>query len=156
MNDHFSVWVGSLSLQCKEDTLSDFFGKFGPLKSVVVCRDELGKSRQFGFVNYYSREIAECAATVMDGCKLLGQAIKTKGPNELEKRKNEQNGGTKKDCRMYTDCLFFIDGRECTWRCGEVCIMYYPSCAIADVLHLAFICSLRFVFFLVLQRGRTH
>ncbi len=120
MEDKFSVWVGSLSLQCKEETLSEFFGKFGPLKSVVICRDELGKTKQFGYANYYSREVAECAATVMDGCKLLGQAIKTKGPSELQKLRNEKNIGSRKDYRMYTDCLFFIDGRECTWKTGEV------------------------------------
>ena len=120
MEEKFSVWVGSLSLQCQEETLSDFFGKFGPLKSVVICRDELGKSKQFGYVNYFSCEIAECAATVMDNCKILGQAIKTKGPNELQKLKNEQNNGTRREYRMYTDCLFFIDGRECTWKIGQV------------------------------------
>jgi RNA recognition motif-containing protein len=120
MDDKFSVWVGSLSLQCKEETLSDFFGKFGPLKSVVICRDELGKSKQFGFVNYYSREIAQCAATVMDGCKLLGQAIKTKVPSELQELRNEQNIGAGKDYRVFTDCLFFINGRECTWNTGQV------------------------------------
>ncbi|XP_028415936.1 meiosis regulator and mRNA stability factor 1-like [Dendronephthya gigantea] len=119
MEDKFSVWIGSLSLQCKEQTLSDYFGKFGPVKSVVICRDELGKSKQFGYVNFYNREIAECAATVMDGCELLGQTIKTKGPSELQKLRNEQNIASKKDYRMFTDCLFFIDGRQCTWRYGE-------------------------------------
>ena len=116
MDDQFSVWVGSLSLQCKEETLSDFFGKFGPLKDVIVCRDELGKSRQFGYVNYYSREIAECAATVTNGCKLLGEAIVTKGPSELEKLRGKENIDSTKDYRMYADCLFFIDGRECTLK----------------------------------------
>ena len=120
MEDEFSVWVGSLSLQCQEETLSDFFGKFGPLKSVEICRDELGKSKQYGYVNYFQLEVAQCAATVMDGCKLLGQAIKTKGPNELQKFKNEQNTGAKKEYRMFTDCLFYIDGRECTWNLGQV------------------------------------
>ena len=116
MDEKFSVWVGSLSSNVKEETLSDFCGKFGPVKSVVIPKDDLGKSRQFGFVSYYSREIAECAATVMDGCELLGQAIKTKGPSELERTRSEP----RKDYRMFTDCLFFINGRNCTWKIGQV------------------------------------
>ncbi|XP_046855493.1 meiosis regulator and mRNA stability factor 1-like isoform X2 [Xenia sp. Carnegie-2017] len=119
MEDKCSVWVGSLPLKCKEETLSEYFGKFGPLKSVVVCRDELGKSKRFGYVNYFGREIAECAASVMDGFQLFNQSIKTKGPNELEALKNVQNTSAKTDYRSITDCLYFVDGRQCTWKEGE-------------------------------------
>lgn len=120
MEDKCSVWVGSLPLNCKEETLSEYFGKFGPLKSVVVCRDELGKSKRFGYVNYFGREIAQCAASVMDGFQLFNQSIKTKGPNELEALKNVQNTAAKTDYRSITDCLYFVDGRQCTWKEGEV------------------------------------
>ena len=128
MEENHSVWVRSLSLSAKEDILSDLFGKFDPVKSVVMIRDEHGKSKQFGYVSYYNREGAECAAHVMDGFKVLNQAIKTKGPSELQKLKPENkvvHSVGKKDYRIFTDCLFFIEGRDCTWKCGEVQL---PKC----------------------------
>ena len=136
MDEKHSVWVGSLSLNTKEDVLSDVFGKFGPVKSVVIVKDEQGKSKKFGYVNYYNREVAECAAHVMDGYELSNQTIKTKGPVELQKSRSESkslsSGFGKKEYRMFTDCLFFIDGRECTWKSGQV----YTCSVIIGLLHL--------------------
>ena len=123
----FPVWVGGLSLDVKESVLHNLFYKFGPIKNIVILKDERGRSKQCGFVNFLSQEVAELAAKKLDGCQVLGQAIKTKGPLELlsTKRSTAFVPSTaanldKKDYRPLTDCPYFVENRECFPKPGEV------------------------------------
>lgn len=123
----FPVWVGSLSLDVREHVLHNFFHKFGPIKNIVILKDSSGKSKQCGFVNFMSQEAAETAAKEMDGCEVLGQAIKTKGPGELLATGKSTTfvptvaaNSDKRDCKGLTDCVFFTEKRECFPKSGEV------------------------------------
>lgn len=123
----FPVWVGGLSLEVKENVLHNLFYKFGPIKSIMILKDECGRSKQCGFVNFLSQEVAELAAKKLDGCQVLGQAIKTKGPLELLSTGRSTTfvpstaaNVEKKDYRPLTDCPFFVENRECFPKPGEV------------------------------------
>ncbi|KAJ7340352.1 hypothetical protein OS493_003095 [Desmophyllum pertusum] len=124
----FPVWVGGLSVDVKENVLHNLFHKFGPLKNIVILKDASGRSKQCGFVNFLSQEVAELAAKKMDGCTILGQAIKTKGPLELLATGKTTTfmpatgaDSDKKDYRALTDCVFFVENRECFPKTGEHC-----------------------------------
>ena len=123
----FPVWVGGLSVDAKENVLYDLFSKFGPIKNVVILRDDSGKSKQCGFVNFLVKAAAEAAASTMEGSVVMGQTIRTLGPaNLLASGKNTTflNASTgiavKRDYRLLTDCVFFMDSRECLPKNGEV------------------------------------
>lgn len=123
----FPVWVGGLSLDVKENVLHTLFCKFGPIKNIVILKDECGRSKQCGFVNFLSQEVAELAAKKLDGFQVLGQAIKTKGPLELLSTGRSttfvpSTAGNleKKDYRPLTDCPYFVENRECFPKPGEV------------------------------------
>jgi len=123
----FPVWVGGLSLDVKENVLHSIFCKFGPIKNILILKDEYGRSKQCGFVNFLSQEVAELAAKKLDGCQVLGQAIKTKGPMELLSTGKSTTfvpsmaaNLEKKDYRPLTDCPYFVENRECFPKPGEV------------------------------------
>ncbi len=82
----YSVWVGSLSEVTDKNALMAQFRKFGPLHSVKVIRDEAGKSKLHGYVNYHNQEVAEVAAREMNGAEICGRKVKTRGPTELKPR----------------------------------------------------------------------
>jgi len=56
------LYVGDLDENIHEETLHDFFSRFGPLHFVRIMRDQTsGKSRGFGFVNFLYPRDAETA-----------------------------------------------------------------------------------------------
>lgn len=121
------MWVGGLSVDVKEHILHNFFHKFGPIKNIVILKDASGKSKQCGFVNFMSQEAAETAAKEMDGCKVLGRAIKTKGPRELLATGKsttfvpiKAEDSEKRDCKALVDCVFYMEKRECCPKTSEV------------------------------------
>lgn len=122
-----SVWVGGFPVNVNENVLYDLFQKFGPLKNTVILRDVSGRSKQCGFVNFLSQEVAELAARKMNGFEILGETVKTKGPRELlatrrckDTVSEEALNLDKKDFRGLTDCVFFMEGRRCSPKSGEV------------------------------------
>ena len=108
----FPVWVGSLDEAVNEKELRKTFAKFGNVSSVKLMTDPTtGKSKRFGWVNFYSRVSAEEAAVKLAGCSLRGSVIKTSGPAELEKK--GLFSPPKTNFRPFTDCSFFIQGKVC-------------------------------------------
>lgn len=127
----FPVWVGNLSLDVRELNLQSLFYKFGPIKSVVILKDNFGKSNKCGFVNFLSQEVAEYASVKMDGREVMGQAIKTKGPRELLATGKSTalmpvlENAEKRNYKALTDCVFYMGGRECCPKSGEVRLFWY-------------------------------
>ena len=121
--ESYPVWVGSLAGNVNEAVLNTYFKKFGPMRSVIVMRDkETQKSKQFGYINYYNREVAEVAAKEMNGREICGKKIKTKGPKTLTPYSPPQTPcpTMKKDFRPLIDCNFYIKDGECTPKEGQV------------------------------------
>ncbi|KAL2477276.1 Polyadenylate-binding protein 2 [Forsythia ovata] len=84
-----NVFVKNMSEETTEEDLGKIFGEFGLLTSVVVMRNEDGKSKCFGFVNFENAEDAARSVELLNGKKFdnkewyVGRAQK-KSERELE------------------------------------------------------------------------
>ncbi|XP_034470463.1 cold inducible RNA binding protein a isoform X3 [Hippoglossus hippoglossus] len=77
MSDEGKLFIGGLSFETNEESLSAAFGKYGNIEKVDVIRDkETGRSRGFGFVKYNNAEDAKDALDAMNGKTLDGRAIR--------------------------------------------------------------------------------
>jgi len=77
MSDEGKLFIGGLSFDTNEESLSEAFGKYGNIEKVDVIRDtETGRSRGFGFVKYDNVEDAKDALEAMNGKTLDGRAIR--------------------------------------------------------------------------------
>ena len=107
----FPVWVGNLHQTVTEKQLKETFSGFGKIHSCSIITDPVsGRSKHLGYVNFLKKERAENASRKLAGSILNGQPIQTKGPTKLI-----SEGHLKQaiDYRPYTDCAFFMDGKEC-------------------------------------------
>lgn len=72
------IFVGGLSYQTNEASLTEAFSKFGRIINLRIVRNhDDGSSRGFGFITFSSEEEAQ-KALVMDGEKLDGRFIGVK------------------------------------------------------------------------------
>ena len=94
MQKTYAVWVGNLSAEITEHILFSQFEHYGPICNVKIQQSRDG--RPIGFINFYSKEVAEVAANDMDGADVCGIRIKTR-----------------KDVRPLTDCQYFM-AKSCT------------------------------------------
>ncbi|KAK6946081.1 Polyadenylate-binding protein/Hyperplastic disc protein [Dillenia turbinata] len=84
-----NVFVKNLSESTTDEELKRIFGEFGAITSAVVMRDEDGKSKCFGFVNFENADDAARAVEVLNGKKFddkewyVGKAQK-KSEREVE------------------------------------------------------------------------
>lgn len=62
-----NVFVKNLSESTTEEELNKVFGEFGTITSVAVMRDEDGKSKCFGFINFENAEDAAKAVEALNG-----------------------------------------------------------------------------------------
>ncbi|XP_076000587.1 cold-inducible RNA-binding protein A-like [Genypterus blacodes] len=91
MSQEGKLFVGSLSYDTDEDSLTLAFSKFGSIAQVDVVRDkETGRSRGFAFVKYDNVEDASKAMEAMDGTRLDGRSIRV---DEAGKGGSRSSGG---------------------------------------------------------------
>lgn len=105
------LFVGGLSWDTTDATLSDFFAQAGTVVSANVITDKMtGKSRGFGFVEMSTDEEAEEAKKKLNGQSLDGRAISVNDARPQPERSNsgfsggygrrdDQRGGYKRDDR---------------------------------------------------------
>jgi RNA recognition motif-containing protein len=86
------LYVGNLSFQTTEHSLSDAFGADGrKVQSVSIMMDrDTGRSRGFAFVEMESDADAQAAIQAMNGADLDGRPLRV---NEAEDRKPRTGGG---------------------------------------------------------------
>lgn len=65
-----NVYVKNLSETTNDDDLKKTFGTYGTITSAVVMKDQNGKSRCFGFVNFQSPDAAAAAVENLNGTKI--------------------------------------------------------------------------------------
>jgi RNA recognition motif-containing protein len=71
------LFVGNLPFSVGDDDLEAAFSEHGSVVSAVVIRDqESGRSRGFGFVEMETEEMAEKAASAMDGFEMDGRRLR--------------------------------------------------------------------------------
>lgn len=81
------LYVGGLSYQTTDDTLSASFAQAGTVVSAVVIKDKFsGQSKGFGFVEMSTDEEANAAIAMWDGKELDGRTVKVNEARPLEDR----------------------------------------------------------------------
>ena len=62
-----NLYVKNFGEEFDEEKLKELFAPFGNINSLVVMKDETGRSKGFGFVNYESHESAARAVEELNG-----------------------------------------------------------------------------------------
>jgi len=70
-----NVFVKNLDEKVDDEGLRKLFTPFGSIKSAVIMRDEQGKSKGFGFVNYGTPEEAEASVDGLNDTELEGKTV---------------------------------------------------------------------------------
>ena len=100
------LYVGNLSYQTTEATLSERFGAVGEVVSVSLVMDRMtGQSRGFAFVEMADDRTAQQAISQLDGKEVDGRALKVsearpQAPRE-DRRDDRRGGGGGGDRRRY-------------------------------------------------------
>mmetsp|Transcript_23229 Transcript_23229/g.39930 ORF Transcript_23229/g.39930 Transcript_23229/m.39930 type:complete len:680 (-) Transcript_23229:251-2290(-) len=91
-----NVYLKNLDEELKEDDLLSIFQRFGTITSCMIQRDETGKSRGFGFLNFDNPDSAKQAVDEMNGAPVgskqiyVGRAQKKSEREEELRRRFEQ------------------------------------------------------------------
>lgn len=88
------LFVGGISWDTTEASLTDFFSKAGTVVSAVIIMDRYtGKSKGFGFVEMSTDEEAEKAKNELNGQSLDGRTIAVSEARPQQPRENNFSGG---------------------------------------------------------------
>mmetsp|Transcript_45384 Transcript_45384/g.114240 ORF Transcript_45384/g.114240 Transcript_45384/m.114240 type:complete len:405 (-) Transcript_45384:1965-3179(-) len=74
-NKFTNVFVKNLDETMSESELNDMFSAFGVLKNCVIMKDENGKSKGFGFVNFENFEDAKKAVDDLNDKEVKGKKV---------------------------------------------------------------------------------
>ncbi|KAH7107486.1 polyadenylate binding protein [Auriculariales sp. MPI-PUGE-AT-0066] len=88
-----NIYIKNLDPDMPEAEFDDIFGRYGTITSASLQKDEEGKSKGFGFINYESHEQAQAAVdglhdTEINGRKLYVTRAQKKSEREEELRKS--------------------------------------------------------------------
>ncbi|MEA5515179.1 RNA-binding protein [Nodularia sp. UHCC 0506] len=82
-----SVYVGNLSYEVTQDTLSAVFAEYGSVKRVQLPTNrETGQLRGFGFVEMGTEEEETAAIEALDGAEWMGRDLKVNKAKPREDR----------------------------------------------------------------------
>jgi RNA recognition motif-containing protein len=85
------LYVGNLSYQTTDESLSELFAEVGTVTSAQVVTDKYtGQSRGFGFVEMATEDEAQQAIAAINGRNVQGRALTV---NESRPRENSGGGG---------------------------------------------------------------
>eukprot|EP00744_Colponema_vietnamica_P000367 GILI01000643.1.p2 GENE.GILI01000643.1~~GILI01000643.1.p2 ORF type:complete len:590 (-),score=224.90 GILI01000643.1:271-2040(-) len=70
-----NVFVKNLPENTSDDKLESLFASHGPITSVMVTKDETGKPKGFGFINFQNAEDARHAVEQMHGAEVEGKQL---------------------------------------------------------------------------------
>jgi RNA recognition motif-containing protein len=86
-----SVYIGNLSYDVTQDTLSGVFAEYGSVKRVQLPTDrETGQLRGFGFVEMGTDAEETAAIEALDGAEWMGRDLKV---NKAKPRENRSSFG---------------------------------------------------------------
>lgn len=84
-----NIYVKNIQPDVTDDELRTLFEKYGDVTSAVITRDEAGKSRGFGFINYVKHEDAAKAVEELHDKDFKGQAIYVGRAQKKHEREEE-------------------------------------------------------------------
>lgn len=70
------LYVGNIHFSVTEDDLKSVFDAFGSLDFAKLARDEDGRSKGFGFVQFHDSNAAKQALEAMNGFEIGGRALR--------------------------------------------------------------------------------
>ncbi|QYX31829.1 RNA recognition motif domain-containing protein [Sphaerospermopsis torques-reginae] len=87
-----SIYVGNLSYEVTQDTLTAVFAEYGSVKRVQLPTDrETGRLRGFGFVEMSTDDEETSAIDALDGAEWMGRDLKV----NKAKPKEDRGGGNR-------------------------------------------------------------
>jgi len=87
------LYVGNLSYDTNDSSLSDAFAKAGAVTSATVIMDRMtGRSKGFGFVEMTNDAEADAAIQMWDGQELDGRNLKVNEARPMEERPQKPRG----------------------------------------------------------------
>jgi RNA-binding protein 39 len=82
------LYVGSLHYSLTEDDVRQVFEPFGELDFVNIHRDQTGRSKGYGFIQFKRAEDAKRAMAELNGLELAGRPLKVNVVTESNKENN--------------------------------------------------------------------
>jgi RNA recognition motif-containing protein len=71
------LYVGNMSYETTQETLTELFGQYGNISEVKVITDhQTGRSKGFGFVTFEDAASGEEAMNALDGQEFEGRTLK--------------------------------------------------------------------------------
>ncbi len=81
------IYVGNLSYNTGEDSLTDLFGQYGTvLSSKIIVDRETNRSKGFGFIEMEEDDAAEAAISALNNQEIDGRNLRVNEAIEREKR----------------------------------------------------------------------
>lgn len=84
-----NVYVKNINTEATDDEFRDLFEKYGDVTSSSLARDQEGKSRGFGFVNFTTHESASKAVDELNGKDFKGQDLYVGRAQKKHEREEE-------------------------------------------------------------------
>jgi polyadenylate-binding protein len=84
-----NVYIKNLDQEISEEEFRQMFEKFGEITSATLSRDQEGKSRGFGFVNYSTHDSAQAAVDEMNDKEVKGQKLYVGRAQKKHEREEE-------------------------------------------------------------------
>ncbi|KAK9467531.1 hypothetical protein V1512DRAFT_223747 [Lipomyces arxii] len=84
-----NVYVKNVDTEVTDDQFRALFEKFGPITSVSLSRDDEGKSRGFGFVNFVNHEDADRAVDDLNESDVNGRKLYVGRAQKKHEREEE-------------------------------------------------------------------
>ncbi|PVH93590.1 polyadenylate binding protein [Periconia macrospinosa] len=84
-----NIYVKNIDLEVSDEDFRELFEKHGEITSASVARDEQGKSRGFGFVNYVKHEAAAVAVDTLNDTEFRGQKLYVGRAQKKHEREEE-------------------------------------------------------------------
>ncbi|KAL6712149.1 Protein phosphatase PP2A regulatory subunit B [Coniothyrium glycines] len=84
-----NIYVKNIDLDVTDDEFRELFEKHGDITSASIARDEQGKSRGFGFVNYIKHEAASVAVDSLNDTEFHGQKLYVGRAQKKHEREEE-------------------------------------------------------------------
>ncbi|KAI8967589.1 hypothetical protein BDF20DRAFT_900199 [Mycotypha africana] len=84
-----NVYVKNLDESVDDEKLKEMFSKYGPITSAVIQKDEEGKSKGFGFVNFENHEEAQKAVDELNETEQNGKTLYVARAQKKSEREEE-------------------------------------------------------------------
>ncbi|GKZ40099.1 protein phosphatase PP2A regulatory subunit B, partial [Aspergillus brasiliensis] len=84
-----NVYIKNLDSEIDDDEFRKMFEKYGEITSATLSRDQEGKSRGFGFVNFSTHDSAQAAVEEMNDKEIRGQKLYVGRAQKKHEREEE-------------------------------------------------------------------